>query len=319
MRRRHQFELIQSLRQFFQEKDFLECLTPPLVENPGMETHIHPFQVYSTRRRATLDLYLHTSPEFCLKELLSAHKEESLTNIYSLSYAFRDEPTSPIHRAQFLMLEWYRLNARYEKIMDDVEELVSWCMTHSNIPQRSEIKNQKMVRMSMEELWLETIKRSPLDFLETGELRRLIKSDFPEVPLPESELPWDDLFFLLHLNKVEPKITDWPLLMVFEFPAPLAALSTISKKDARVCERFEVYVRGIELCNAYNELTDPAEQRKRFELQSQEKKALYGYALPEPKRFLSSLDKGLPPSAGIALGVERLLHSLFEVENPFFY
>ncbi len=319
MRRRHQFELIQSLRQFFQEKDFLECLTPPLVENPGMETHIHPFQVYSTRLKTTQNLYLHTSPEFCLKELLSNCKEENLTNIYSLSYAFRDEPNSPIHRSQFLMLEWYRLNERYEKIMDDVEELLYWCLSHTRIPQRSDIKNHKMIRMTMEELWLQTLKRSPLDFLDTKELRQLISKDFPEVPLPASDLAWDDLFFLLYLNKVEPHLSQWPLLMVYEFPAPLAALSTISKKDSRVCERFEVYVRGIELCNAYNELTDPHEQRKRFEMQAQEKKEIYGYDLPEPKRFLASLDKGLPPSAGIALGVERLLHSLFEIENPFFY
>ncbi len=104
-----------------------------------------------------------------------------------------------------------------------------------------------------------------------------------------------------------------------EFPAPLAALSTLKKDDPRVCERFEVYVNGVELCNCFNELTDSLEQRKRFADQAALKKKIYGYSLPEPKAFYRSLEKGLPPSAGIALGVDRLLSSLFEIENPFFY
>lgn len=265
------------------------------------------------------DFYLHTSPEFCLKELLADHAAEDLAQIYNLSYCFRDEPTSPIHRSQFLMLEWYRLNKRYEAIMDDVEDLLAWCITTTQAPLRKEIKGQKLQRLTMEELWLEAVGRSPLDFLDATELRKLIKKDFPDVPLPTVELAWDDLFFLLHLNKVEPQLQRWPLLLVKEFPAPLAALSTLKTSDARVCERFEVYVHGIELCNAYNELTDPAEQRRRFSAQALEKKSLYGYELPAPELFLKSLDRGLPPSAGIALGVERLLHSLFDVENPFFY
>lgn len=319
MRRRHQFELIQSLRQFFQDKGFLETLTPPLVQNPGMETHVHPFQVSSTKDKALRPLFLHTSPEFCLKELLSECEREELTNIYSLAYCFRDEPSSPIHRVQFLMLEWYRLHARYETIMDDVEDLITWCLSNTPVTIRPEVKDQKLVRMTMEELWFETIQRSPLDFLDKRELKTLIQRDFPEVPLPSVELPWDDLFFLLHLNKVETQLKRWPLLLVNEFPAPLAALSTIKTSDPRVCERFEVYVNGIELCNAYNELTDVREQRQRFSQQALEKKQIYGYELPEPTRFLQALERGLPPASGIALGVERLLHSLFEVEDPFFY
>jgi lysyl-tRNA synthetase class 2 len=124
---------------------------------------------------------------------------------------------------------------------------------------------------------------------------------------------------LLHLNKVEPEMHRWPLLMVTEFPAPLAALSTLKPSDKRVCQRFEVYVRGIEICNAYNELTDLTEQRQRFQAQARDKQSIYGYQLPEPKRFYSALEKGLPVSAGIALGVERLLMSLWETEDPFFY
>ena len=319
MRRRHQLELIQTIRQFFQEKDFLEALTPPMVENPGMETHIHPFQVYSAHNKTLSPHYLHTSPEFCLKELLADSKTEELQNLYSISYCFRDEPTSPIHRSQFLMLEWYRLGARYEVIMDDVENLIQRCQKSIRAPLRAGIGEATMKRMTMQELWLETIGVDPLQYLEASQLKTLIQTKFPDVPLPSVELAWDDLFFLLHLNKVETQFHRWPLLMVYEFPAPLAALSTLKKLDPRVCERFEVYVNGIELCNAYNELTDVTEQRRRFSEQAKTKKELYGYDLPAPQKFLTALEKGLPPCAGIALGVERLLHSLSEVENPFFY
>ncbi|MCE3013734.1 MAG: EF-P lysine aminoacylase GenX [Proteobacteria bacterium] len=316
MRLHHQFKLIQSLRAFFHQKGFLETLTPPMVPNPGMETHIHPFKVRSTLRSKDTDYYLHTSPEFCLKELLS-RKEENLKNIYSISYCFRDEPESPIHRPQFLMLEWYRLQERYERIMQDVEELVAFCLEQPELPIRKNLQSKKMVRMTMEELWQETIQASPLDFIEKNELKKFIALNHKDVPLPKEDLSWDDYFFLLFLNKVEPKLKLWPLLVVYEFPAPLAALSTL--KNAKVCERFEVYINGIELCNAYNELTDPEEQRRRFMQQNQDKMSLYSYSLPEPERFLASLDRGLPPCAGIALGVERLLTGLCEIENPFFY
>ena len=316
MRLHHQFKLIQTLREFFHHKGFMETMTPPMVQNPGMETHIHPFQVSSKVRSQMTPYYLHTSPEFCLKELLS-RQDEKLEKIYSISYCFRDEPDSPIHRPQFLMLEWYRLHERYERIMQDVEELIAFCLKVRQLPIRDNLRNQSVVRMTMEELWQETIQASPLDLLDTQDIRRFITLNHKDVPLPKEELGWDDYFFLLFLNKIEPKLKQWPLLMVYEFPAPLAALSTL--KNEKVCERFEVYVNGIELCNAYNELTDPVEQRRRFAQQNKDKQALYSYSLPEPKRFLESLDRGLPPCAGIALGVERLLTGLCEIENPFFY
>jgi lysyl-tRNA synthetase class 2 len=148
-------------------------------------------------------------------------------------------------------------------------------------------------------------------------IKKLLKQ-FPDVPVPEVELEWDDYFFLLYLNKIEPEITKTPLLMIYEFPAPLSALSTLKTQDPRVCERFEVYINGVELCNCFNELTDAEEQKKRFTQQNRLKKKLYKYELPEPKKFYAAMERGLPPSAGIALGVERLFLALCEVENPFF-
>lgn len=285
-----------------------------------MEVHIHPFQLHSVNKNKDLPLYLHTSPEFCLKELLS-DPSENLDKIFSLSYCFRDEPDSPIHRKQFLMLEWYRKNVRYQSIMADMEHLISYVVTEGEkkgMPVRHEIKGKKLVVKTMSELFKEFADVEILDHLTVSSIKELLKR-FPDVPVPSSELEWDDYFFLLYLNKIEPHLTKYPLLLIKEFPAPLAALSTLKESDPRVCERFEVYVNGIELCNCFNELTDLHEQKKRFSEQKELKKKLYGYELPEPKQFYQSLEQGLPPSSGVALGVERLLSSLFEIENPFFY
>lgn len=321
MRLRYQFELIQLIRNYFTEQGFLDVLTPPAVENPGMEVHIHPFQLYSVHQKKTIPYYLHTSPEFCLKELLS-REEEKIDKAFSLSYCFRDEPESPIHRHQFLMLEWYRKNARYEQIMLDTISLIEKAVqdfSNKNYPVRPKMQNLQIVKKTMQEIFQETIQIDILSYLEKENLRELIKTKFPDVPLPQADLEWDDLFFLLYLNKVETEINKYPAILIYEFPAPLAALSTIKQSDPRVCERFEIYLNGVELCNCFNELTNTDEQKKRFVDQAKAKKDQYGYELPTPKNFYSAMERGLPPSAGIALGVERLLYSILEIENPFFY
>lgn len=316
MSRRYQFEMINIIRTFFTQQGFIDVLTPPAVQNPGMEIHIHPFKLLSVKNHSETDLYLHTSPEFCMKELLT----DGFEKIFTISYCFRDEPSSPIHRSQFLMLEWYRKNARYEQIMKDVEELIEFSMiegTKRGLPLRSHMKNTKLVKMTMQELFQHELQIDILEYLEVTSIKGLL-GNYPEVPIPHTELQWDDYFYLLYLNLIEPRITKYPLLMLTEFPAPLSALSTLKESDPRVCERFEVYINGIEICNCFNELTDASEQRKRFTTQNDLKKELYQYSLPEPESFYRIMDEGLPASAGIALGVERLLHSLFIVENPFY-
>jgi lysyl-tRNA synthetase class 2 len=315
MRLRYQFELIQLIRNFFTQQGFLDVLTPPAVQNPGMEVHIHPFQLHSVAQNKLIPKYLHTSPEFCLKELL-ASPDEKIDNVFSLAYCFRDEPNSPIHRNQFIMLEWYRKHERYEKIMLDVEELIATCLK-SNLPVKKELKEQKLIKKTMQELFQEILQIDILNYLDVPSIKLLLKN-YPDVPVPVSECEWDDYFFLLYLNKIEPEISKIPLLLIYEFPAPLSALSTLKTKDPRVCERFEVYINGVELCNCFNELTDLKEQKKRFDEQNLLKKKLYKYELPEPKQFYGAIEKGLPPSAGIALGVERLLYATCEIENPFF-
>ncbi len=318
-RLRAQFILIQAIRDFFKEEGLLDVLTPPMVENPGMETHIHPFAVHSTYRKEATGCYLHTSPEFHMKELIS----QGLTDIFTISYCFRDEPKSPIHRAQFLMLEWYRGKAHYTQIMDDCEKLFNYCL-HQMQQQgfQSQFKNgaPKMERATVDELFQKHLGFSILDYLDIMKLREKIRIDFPDITLPQHspQMLWDDYFFLLFLNKIEPLIAQKDFLLLYEYPAPLAALSTLKKEDPRVCERFEIYVKGVELANCFNELLDIEEQKERFQIQKEEKKLLYGYELPEPQVLYQALERGLPTCAGIALGVERLLYSVIDIENPFY-
>lgn len=313
-----QFQLLWAIRQFFSKQGFQDVMPPPMVTNPGMETHIHPFKVGHANTLRFSEWYLNTSPEFHMKELLSM----GFDNIFSLGYAFRDEPNATNHRPQFLMLEWYRTNAHYTKIMDDCEELFKFSVQslhEKNLPVDQDLLKTNFQRATIQEIFNDMLNVDILNFLDKKDLKELIEKDFKDVPLPVlgEELSWDDYYFLLFLNKIEPHLAHYPYLLLYEFPNHLSALSTIKESDPRVCERFEIYAKGVELCNCFNELRDIKIQKERFLQQADEKQKLYGYSLPEPTVLYSALEKGFPPSAGIALGVERLLKVLSGIENPF--
>ena len=313
-----QFQLLWAIRQFFSKQGFLDVMPPPMVPNPGMETHIHPFLIGHANTSKFSQWYLNTSPEFHMKELLSMGFED----IFTIGYAFRDEPNASNHRPQFLMLEWYRTNAHYTKIMDDCEDLFKFTLnslSEKNLHIDKNLLKTNFQRATIQELFQDMLKIDILNFLDKKDLKELIEKDFSDVPLPVmgEELSWDDYYFLLFLNKIESQLTHLPYLLLYEFPHHLSALSTLKESDPRVCERFEIYSKGVELCNCFNELRDLKIQKERFLFQAQEKEKLYGYKLPEPQILYDSLQKGLPISSGIALGVERLLKVLTGIENPF--
>lgn len=308
---RQKAEYIHSIRTFFQQQDFVEIFPPALVENPGMETHVHPFQVYSLKENKVKPLYLHTSPEFYLKEVLTTKQEPK---IFSLGMVFRDDPFSPIHRSNFLMLEWYRAQERYEVLMKDLEVLIVHLLHEAEKkkwPINVAISGIRFERRSVDSLFREFAGFSILDFLgKETELKRKIQLDLPAISINDGKWAWDDLFFMIFLNLIEPEFSKIPFLIVDEYPAPMAALSTISQRDSRVSERFELYIAGIEIANCYNELVDFAEQENRFYRENEQKKNIYNYQLPYPGRFLSALKQGLPASTGGAIGIERLAQAL---------
>ena len=159
-----QFQLLWSIRQFFNNQGFTDVMPPPMVENPGMETHIHPFQVGHARTSSLTSMYLNTSPEFHMKELLSLGFE----NIFTIGYSFRDEPIAPNHRPQFLMLEWYRTQVHYTQIMDDCEKLIKFTLNSLEEKQFSvdqNLKNAKFERTTIQDLFADIIKIDILNFL----------------------------------------------------------------------------------------------------------------------------------------------------------
>jgi len=291
---------VAKIQQFFIEKKFEQVWTPPIVTNPGMETHLHPIAISAKHSEG----YLQTSPEFAMKEILSFKD----TNIFTIGYSFRDEPTSETHRSQFLMLEWYRSHTDYLKILNDCKEL----LTYLQYPFPVEHK-------TVDQLFLEYLDFSILNYLDKDLLADYISSNHQDIPLGNdpSLLEWEDYYFLLFLNKIEPHLKDYPAIIINQFPEPLKALSNISPQNPNVCQRFELYLNGIEIANCFDELIDINEQKRRFKKQSREKMKLYGYQLPEPNSFYQSLERGLPPCAGIALGIERLYMAINQVENPF--
>jgi lysyl-tRNA synthetase class 2 len=220
------------------------------------------------------------------------------------------------------MLEWYRTNAHYSKIMDDCEELFRFTLNSLNEKKFNIDKSLlqlKCERTTVQDLFEDILKIDILDFLEKKDLKELIEKNFKDVPLPSKGeiLSWDDYYFLLFLNKIEPHIAHYPYLLIYEFPNHLSALSTLKETDPRVCERFEIYSKGVELCNCFNELRDLKIQKERFAIQALEKENLYGYHLPEPKVLYDAMERGFPASSGIAMGIERLQKVITNEENPF--
>jgi elongation factor P--(R)-beta-lysine ligase len=313
-------QLIQGIKSFFHKQDFRDIIVPPLVENPGIEPHIHPFQAYSAFKRETLPLYLHTSPEFFLKRILSL----GFDKIFSLQHSFRDEPATPTHRAQFLMLEWYRKNSSYSIIMDDVASLFHFlikdflpsCMVADKWKVQPLVWQKKTVR----EIILETDSFDIDHFHEKKEFYDYLAAHFPKFELHRSsydEWVWEDLFFLYFLNRIEPLLEKIPLLILYEFPAPLAALSKIHPNNPKSALRFEIYIEGLEIANCFEELINKSEFEKRLHFQQSLKKKIYDYQLPEPKKFLETMS-AYPESSGIALGVERLYQKITDRPGVFY-
>lgn len=296
--------IITSIRAFFTERGFLEVETPILQAAPGMEVHLRAFATDLTDALGRVPprrLYLHTSPEFAMKKLLAG----GLPRIFQMARVFRDGDISPTHSPEFTMLEWYRAGATYTDLMDDVAALFTACG-----------ETRPVERLSVAEAFARFA--GGLDILGT------VADPFATDPAPEALKAaaaalgvyvgegdgWEDAFFHIFLDRIEPYLgLDGPVIL-HDWPACMAALSRRKPSDPRVCERFEVYVNGLELANAFGELTDAAEQRRRFEASMQAKHRLYGPAAvwPVEEDFLAALDHGLPdPCAGIALGVDRLV------------
>lgn len=301
-------QIIKAVRSFFDEQGFDEVQTPILQVCPTIDTHIHGFKtsLKGIDLKHKKDLYLQTSPEFDMKKLLAA----GIERIYQICPVFRNGEGSKRHSPEFTMIEWYRADADYTDIMSDCEGLLRACATAANI-KKYRYKGhdcdpfQDFERLSVADAFERYADIKLGDYLEDkGAFSNKVKA--LELHVAEDD-GWDDLFFRVMDAKIEPFLGMGRPTILMDYPASMASLSKKKDSDPRYAERFELYVCGVELANAFSELTDAAEQRKRYEIDMAEKERLYGERYPIDEEFITALEQGMPESGGIALGVDRLV------------
>lgn len=290
--------LTQATRAFFLARGYTEVETPYAVPTPGEEVHLHAF---ATTRIApdgiAHPLWLHTSPEFAMKKLLVG----GAGPIFQLARVWRNGEGSDLHAAEFAMLEWYRPGATMDDLIAETHALLRAVLPPVVTCRGITAAIDTIERLTVAEAF-KTF--AGADLLGTADdAPALAASSGATLRATET---WEDLFFRLLLERIEPHLGRAHPTFLTHWPAAQAALARRDPTDPRVAERFELFLCGIELANAFVELTDAAEQRARFEVDRARRRALGGQDWPLDQDFLAALAHGMPASAGIALGFDRL-------------
>lgn len=299
--------IVAALRAFFATRDFVEVDTPALQVSPGMEPHIGALGVdlsepFGAARRR---LYLHTSPEFAMKKLLAAGERQ----IYQIAHCWRDGERSPLHSPEFTMLEWYRAGQGTDALMADCAALLAaaaWAVDATALRRGDAVCNPFAApeRIAVAEAFA---CHAGIDLLAMLDDRAALAAAVRDSGLHVGDSDsWEDLFHRVMLERIEPQLGFGVPVILHDYPLALAVNARPSAGDPRLADRFELYVCGVELANGCTELVDAAEQRRRFAADAALKERLYGTAVPVDEDFLAALAV-MPPAAGIALGVDRLV------------
>jgi lysyl-tRNA synthetase class 2 len=285
-----------AIRGFFARRDVLEVETPVLSQAGNTEPNIASFSLEFSGRTngAPRTRWLRTSPEYALKRLLAA----GIGDCYELGRVFRDGEAGGRHNPEFTMLEWYRVGWDHQRLIDEVAELINAALALVD-------RHATLERIAWRDLYRERLAIDPVT-ANDGELQRALG----DVRVDPQGLTRDDWLDLLLTHRLQPGFADDTMLAVFDYPASQAALARLRPGDPPLAERFELYLGPLELANGYHELIDPAEQRARFERDVSMREARGGVAPPIDERLLSAMRSGLPPSAGVALGIDRLLMAM---------
>lgn len=284
--------LLDAIREFFRPRDVLEVTTPVLSQAGNSDPNIDSFQTvyHGPQRGGPAQRWLRTSPEFFHKRLLAAGSGD----LFELACVFRDGESGPRHNPEFTLLEWYRIGFDHHKLMDEVEALVRAAAALFGREVGA------VERLSYRDCYLRHAGVDPLAAAD-GELVAVLAAYRIEL----DGLGRDDLLDLIRTHCIEPQLAPTQMLFIYDFPASQAALARISSADARVAERFELYLGRFEVANGYHELADADEQRLRFERDLAVRKAR-GSALPPIDEHLLAALPRMPDCSGVALGVERL-------------
>lgn len=267
---------IRAIREYFDAEGFVEVDTPVRIPAPANEPHIIP--------PASGDWFLRASPELQLKRLLAM----GFTKLYQIGPCFRQGESGDRHSPEFTMLEWYRANATYIDVLDDMHKYV---VAAAKAVNNTTIVERDGIKLDLAEPWeIITVQAAMIKYAGWD---------------PLEEYDQDRFDFDMGI-KVEPQLPKDKVVVLMDYPAQAAALAQLSSKDSRVAERWEAYAFGIELCNAFGELIDPIEQRARFIAARNEKIECGETPMPFDEDFLATLGS-MPPSGGAALGIDRLI------------
>lgn len=301
----------QALRDWFVAEGFIEVETAAMQVSPGNETHLHAFKTRydPIDGGEAVDFYLHTSPEFACKKLLAAGEER----IFTFAPAYRNREHGRLHHPEFTMLEWYRSGADYRAMMRDCEAILRVTAEAAGAGEFRHASHAVAAGAAPEEIAVAAAfeRFAGIDLpatctFEDCDRDALARAATAARLRTAADDTWSDIFTRILVEKVEPQLGRSAPAILKDYPLPEAALAAPSPGDPAVAERFEFYLCGIELANAFTELTDAPEQRRRFEVAMAEKQRLYGESYPIDADFLAAL-ANMPPAAGCALGFDRLV------------
>ena len=297
-------QVLKKVRHFFDERNIIEVETPALSQGTVTDVHLDAIScrynfLSDSSPGQSVKFYLQTSPEFHMKRLLAS----GYGSIFQIAKAFRHEEAGRFHNPEFTLLEWYRLGFDHFMLMDEVGELLQIILDC-----------KKPDQITYQQLFLDLLNIDPL-VADREQLLSLIKdyNKFSDWLTVEQD---NDVLLQFILSEIiEPKIGNQRPCFVYNFPRSQASLAKTCEQDIRVAERFECYFKGVELVNGFNELTDVDIQLARFQEDNQKRKMLSLKEKPIDKNFLAALSHGLPACSGVALGIDRLIMLLLNVEH----
>lgn len=294
-----------AARSWFRDEGFTEVECGALQVSPGNEAHLHAFATEQSGEAGPRPLYLHTSPEFSCKKLLAAGE----TKIFDYARVYRKGETGPLHSGEFTMLEWYRAGEPYEAVMADCVELCRLAARQTEtdaLRWRDKVCDPEAVpeRLTLVDAFA---RHAGVDLAGALGKRDALADAARAIDVRVgTDDSWSDLFSRILVQHIEPKLGQGRLTLLCEYPAEEAALARPLAGDPRFAERFELYACGVELANGFGELTDAAEQRRRFEAEMDVKLATYGERYPLDEEFLDALAH-MPAASGVAMGFDRLV------------
>jgi elongation factor P--(R)-beta-lysine ligase len=300
--------IMSELRQFFAARDFIEIETSIVVPSPGNEAHLHAFATELVMPGGDRErLYLRTSPEFACKKLLAAGERR----IVEFARSFRNRERGVLHHPEFTLVEWYRAHEPYEALMQDCAEILALAADAAGSKQfafrgRTIDPLAAPERVTVAEAFARHAGLDLMALLPPEPAARLAAAASAQGIRTAADDTWGDIFSRILVEKIEPELGRSRATILCDYPVVQSPLARPKASDPRLAERFELYACGVELANAFGELTDATEQRKRLEEQMAEKARIYGERYPIDEDFLAALAL-MPPASGIALGFDRLV------------